>query len=134
MLGVLLAGARRQEPWVISVVDFLVALWHFLIPIFDDVTDVILLLEKVKDRGSLWWACCCALALADVERVFLVLVTSLLVLCWIPFALLGTDESRGQRFGPVFRVVNGGHDLILEPVFVRNDFGGVVVWETDRPR
>ncbi|CAN0112108.1 unnamed protein product, partial [Ectocarpus sp. 12 AP-2014] len=47
----------------------------------------------------------------------------------IPFALLGTDESRGHRFGPVFRVVNGGHDLILEPVFVRNDFDrGVAVW------
>ena len=35
-----------------SLVDFLVALWHFLIPIFDDVTDLILLAETFEDGGA----------------------------------------------------------------------------------
>ena len=89
---VYLAGAGRLEPLAVSIVDFLVALWHFLIPIFDDVTDVILLIGTFEDRGGLWWACCGAFVLADVERVLVLLVTLLLVLLWVPFALLGTDE------------------------------------------
>lgn len=97
-----------------SVVDFLVALWHFLIPIFDDVTDVILLIDTFEDRGGLWWACCGAFVLADVERVLILLVTLLLVLLWVPFALLGTDESRGERFEVALKCLNGCHDVKLE--------------------
>lgn len=66
--------------------------------------------------------------LADVERVLLFLATLLLVLCWVPFALLGTDESRGERFKLALKILNGWHDFYLEPVFVRNDDRGVAVW------
>ncbi|CAM9474636.1 unnamed protein product [Ectocarpus fasciculatus] len=123
-----LRGGGRREPWVISLADFLIALWHFLLPIFDDVTDVILLLATLEGRGRLWWACCGAFVLADVERVLLLLVTFSLTLCWIPFALLGTDESRGRRFEAIFRFLNGGHDLTLEPVLVRSSHRRGVVW------
>lgn len=108
--------------------EFLVSLWHFLLPVIDDVTDVILLWATFKDRGGLWWTCCGAFVLADVERVLLFLVTLLLVLCWVPFALLGTDESRGERFKVAFKVLNGWHDLHLEPFFVRYDDRGLPVW------
>lgn len=111
-----------------SLVDFLVALWHFLIPIFDDITDVILLLETFDDRRGLWWACCGAFVLADAERVLLLLVTLLLVLCWIPFALLGTVETRGERFRLVLKVLNGWHDLPLEPIYIRSDHRGIAEW------
>ncbi|CAM9912369.1 unnamed protein product [Laminaria digitata] len=121
-------GARRKEPWAISLADFLVSLWHFLLPVIDDVTDVILLSATFKDGGGLWWACFGAFVLADFERVLLLLVTLLLVLCWVPFALLGTNETRGKRFKVALKVLNGWHELHLEPVFLRNDDRGVPVW------
>lgn len=122
------AGAGRKEPWAISLVEFLVALWHFLVPIFDDITDVLLLLATFENRGGLWWACCGSFVLADVERVLLLLITLSLVLCWVPFALLGTNESRGERMKVVLKILNGWHDLHLEPVVVRRDDAGVAVW------
>lgn len=129
MCDFLFAGAGRREPWVISLANFLIALWHFLLPISDDVTDVILLLATFDGRGWLWWACCGTFALADVERVLLLLVTFSLFLFWIPFALLGTDETRGQRFEAVFRFLNGGHHLTLEPVVVgRSSPAHGVMW------
>ncbi|CAM9246872.1 unnamed protein product, partial [Ectocarpus sp. 8 AP-2014] len=123
-----LRGAGRGEPWVTSLADFLIAVWHFLLPIFDDVTDVMLLLATFEGRGRLWWACCGVFVLADAERVLLLLVAFSLILCWVPFALLGTDETRGQRFEAVFRFLNGGHDLTLEPVVVRSYPARGVVW------
>ena len=127
------SGAGRVEPLAMSLVDFLVALWHFLIPIFDDVTDVILLIDTLEDRGGLWWACCGAFVLADVERVLLLLVTVFLVLLWVPFALLGTDESRGERFKVALKCINGCHELRLEKYFVRwNNDSGVNVWGVSR--
>ncbi|CAN0519177.1 unnamed protein product [Ectocarpus sp. 12 AP-2014] len=125
---ILFAGGRRKEPWAISLVEFLVSLWHFLLPVIDDVTDVILLWTTFKDRGGLWWVCGGAFMLADVERVLLLLVTVLLVLCWVPFALLGTNESRGERFKPALKALNGWHDLHLEPFFIRHDDRGAPVW------
>ncbi|CAM9610732.1 unnamed protein product [Scytosiphon promiscuus] len=112
-----LKGAARQEPWAISCVELLVSLWHFLVPILDDVTDLILLMATFEDRGGLWRACWAAFVLADVERVLLSLVTWLLVLGWIPFALVGDNATRGERFGPLLTVLNGGRHLRLEEVY-----------------
>lgn len=108
----------------ISVIDFLVALWHFLVPIFDDFTDAFLLLATFKEKGGLWWACFGAFVLADLERALLLFATLLLAVVWVPFALLGTNESRGERFKLVLKCLNGWRDLPLEPVFVRNDENG----------
>eukprot|EP00752_Nemacystus_decipiens_P018773 g16831.t2 len=80
-----------KRPWAMSAVDFLVALWHFLVPVFDDVTDVILLIATFEDRGGLWWACFGAFVLADIERLLMLLVALCLVLCWIPFALAALE-------------------------------------------
>ena len=113
---------------MISLVQLLVSLWHFLLPIIDDVTDVVLLSATSKDRGGLWWTCCGAFVLADVERVLILLVTLLLIFCWVPFALLGTNESRGKRFKAVLKALNGWHDLHLEPVVIRFDDLGVAEW------
>lgn len=116
----LYADAGRKDPWAISLLEVLVALWHFLLPVVDDVTDVILLWATFNNRGGLWWVCCCAFVLADAERVLLLLVTLMLALCWVPFALVGTDESRGW------------HDLRLEPIFVRYDEHGDAVFGAAR--
>ncbi|CAN0516446.1 unnamed protein product [Ectocarpus sp. 12 AP-2014] len=124
------AGDRRKEPWAISLVDFLVSLWHFLLPVIDDVTDVLLLSATLEDRGGLWWACFGAFVLADVERVLMLLITFLLVLCWVPFALLGTNESTGERFKVALKILNGWQDLHLEPVLIRFDDRGLAVWGT----
>lgn len=80
---------------MVSLVAFVVALWHFLLPIFDDVTNMILLVKTFENLGGLWWVCCSAFALADVDRVLLPLVTLVLVL--LPCFLLGTDEP-SERF------------------------------------
>lgn len=106
----------------------LVALWHFFVPVVDDVTDVILLWATFEDRGGLWWACCCAFVLADAERVLVLLVTLTLIVCWIPISLVGTDESRGERFKLLLRVLNGWHDMPLEPDFIRYDDRGNAVF------
>ena len=90
--------------------------------------DVILLSVTCKDRGGLWWACFGAFVLADVEQVLLFFVTLLLVLSWVSFALLGTNESRGKRLKVALKVLNDWHDLHLEAVFVQNDDRGVAVW------
>ena len=70
----------------------------------------------------------CAFALADIERVLLFLVTLLLLVCWIPFALLGTDRSRDKRFKVVLDFLNGSHDLHLERVSMERDETGVALW------
>ncbi|CAM9664166.1 unnamed protein product [Ectocarpus sp. 12 AP-2014] len=122
-----LRDAGEEEPWVISLVEFMVALWHFLLPIIDDITDVILLWATFEGGGGLWWACFAAFVLADIERVILLVVTILLTMCWAPFALLETHESRGRRFAAVLRVLNGGRELTLEEFLVRHDaFGNEV--------
>lgn len=122
------AGIGRKEPWATSMVDFLADLWHFLVPIVDDITDVILLFATYEDGGSLWWACCVAFVLSDVERVLLFFVTVLLILLWVPFTLLGTDESRGERFKVALKVLNGGCELRLEPFVVSRNPLGRAVW------
>ena len=71
--------------------------------------------------------------LADAERVLLLLVTSLLVLLWVPFALLPTDESRGERFRAALKCVNGCRELRLETYFVRwNNDSGVNEWRVPK--
>ena len=112
MFDNLISGSTSKQPWAISAVEFLVALWHFLVPIFDDVTDVILLVATFEDRGGLWWACFAAFVVADFERVLMLLVASCLILCWIPFALAG--DSRGDLFSLPLKVLNGWHPLNLE--------------------
>lgn len=120
-------GANRKEPWAIALVTFSISAWHFLLPVIDDITDIALLWTESKDRRNLWWACCFAFALADAERVALLIVALLLLLCWIPFAFCGTDESRGPRLKKVLKVLNGGRELRLQRIFVRFD-GPTEVW------
>ena len=112
--------------------DFFVNIWRFLLPIFDDITNVLVLIENFADRGGLWWACCGAFVLAGVERVLLLLITLLLVLLWVPFALLGTDESRNERFKVALKFLNGCHDLELETFVLRTDDRGLDVWGVSR--
>lgn len=64
---------------------------------------------------------------ADLERVLLLLVTCLLLLCWVPFALCGTDETRGELFHSVLALLNGGREIALHKYFLRYD-GQIEVW------
>lgn len=106
---------------------FSISSWHFLLPVLDDVTDITVLWTESKDRRNLWWVCCFVFTLADAERVVLLLVALLLLLCWVPFAFCGTDESRGRRLRRVLKVLNGGRNLRLQRVFLRFD-GPTEVW------
>lgn len=62
--------------------DLMVDLWHFVVPVVDDVTDVLLLWQTYDEGpGALWWICLVSLIIADAERVYamayvLVLVTT----------------------------------------------------------
>lgn len=106
---------------------FSIPAWHFLLPVVDDITDIAVLWAESKDRRNLWWVCCFVFALADAERVVLLLVALMLLLCWVPFAFCGTDESRGKGLRRVFKVLNGGRNLRLQRVFLRFD-GPAEVW------
>lgn len=109
------------------LVDFSVALWYSLLPIFDDVTDAMLLLATFEGRGGLWLACFGAFVLTDFEGVLLFLVT-LLPVYWVLFALLATNEFRVKRFEVALKALNGWHDLRLEPIVVRSYVDGDIVW------
>ncbi|CAM9610681.1 unnamed protein product [Scytosiphon promiscuus] len=109
-----LRGAVRKEPWAISLVEFVISLWHFVVPILDDYTDLLLLIATFEDRGGLWWACFASFMLAEIERILILLVTLLLILCWIPFALIGNNVTRGDVFRPLLTFLNGGCQLRLE--------------------
>lgn len=91
---------RHERPTFMTLVvlfgDFSVVLWYSLLPIFDDVTDVMPLLAMFEGRGGLWWACFRAFVLPDFDRVLLFLVT-LLPVFWFLFALLATNECRGKQ-------------------------------------
>ena len=52
-------------------VEALTALWHFWLPVFDDATDLWLLLETFGGRHPhMWWTCLVIFVVADIERVY----------------------------------------------------------------
>lgn len=49
----------------------LTSLWHFSLPVLDDVTDLWLLWVTFGgSHGGLWWTCLCVFVIADVERAY----------------------------------------------------------------
>ena len=49
----------------------MVSLWHFLLPVLDDATDLWLLLETSEgNRSGLWWTCLIVFLVADIERMY----------------------------------------------------------------
>ena len=84
----------------------LTSLWHFLLPVLDDATDLWLLLETSggSHRG-LWWTCFIVFVIADIERVYTVfffllstvlsifyIVVTVIYLC-LCFCLCGNVED-----------------------------------------
>lgn len=49
----------------------LITLWHFLLPVLDDITDLWLLLDTFGGSHSgLWWTCLVVFFIADAERMY----------------------------------------------------------------
>lgn len=63
------------------VIDWLVTLWHVLVPIGDDITNYWVLRETHHGgKQPLWWACVFALVVADAERLYSGLYAVVMVL------------------------------------------------------
>jgi len=85
----------------------LTSLWHFSLPVLDDMTDLWLLWVTFGgSHGGLWWTCLCVFVIADIERAytaffFVTLLLSLVlfvVTCrWIDISNVGVSFLAGQR-------------------------------------
>lgn len=58
--------------------------WHVVVPVVDDVTDVLLLISTADFASPVWWICLMALVVADVERLWL-LFALCLIIALLPF-------------------------------------------------
>lgn len=78
-------ASPQREPKFATVVKWLGAVWHFAVPLLDDVTDVILLWEERRntERRGLWWSCLFVLLVAEADRLY-----ALLLLVYFLYAMV----------------------------------------------
>lgn len=92
----------------------MVSWWPFLLPIVDDITDILLLWETSDtDIAGLWWVCLFAVVIANADRVYVFALVMLVALLY-PFLVAsplsdGVDYSGGIL--QWLRVMNNGQDL-----------------------
>lgn len=82
--------------WAWRAVQTLTLLWHFWLPVLDDVTDFFLLWQTFGTGTSsgLWWICASAFVVSEYERIYIVFFLVVFVLrfllhmlcwcCWFP--------------------------------------------------
>lgn len=65
------ADIEQERSLTFRTVRFQTALWHFMVPVLDDISDVWLLVHTAQGgfRG-LWWTCLCVFVFADIDRVY----------------------------------------------------------------
>ena len=86
-------------------------LWHVVVPVVDDATDVILLTSTADPTSLLWWTCFLALVVADIERLWLLFTVSctiaLLPILWCNDLLLGVETTfHGSSAARLFARLN----------------------------
>lgn len=88
------AETTRRRPLAWEVVEWLTYLWHFVIPVLDDITDVVLLSQtyNVVHEG-LWWTCLAVMLVAEVERLYLLLIPLCFGAVWVMNILLTGAEA-----------------------------------------
>lgn len=72
------------QPRIVRWLEFVTDIWHVIVPVVDDVTDVVLLTSTASSMRPLWWTCLIVLVVADVERLWL-LFSLCLTLVHLPF-------------------------------------------------
>lgn len=85
----------------------LTSLWHFSLPVLDDMTDLWLLWVTFGgSHGGLWWTCLCVFVIADIESAytaffFVTLLLSLMLYVvtggCVDFSDVGLSFLAGQR-------------------------------------
>lgn len=79
----------------------LTSLWHFSLPVLDDMTDLWLLWVTFGgSHGGLWWTCFCVFVIADIERAYTAFffVTLLLSVMLYVVTVARVDSSVGLSF------------------------------------
>ena len=75
-----------RQPVIVRGLGSITDAWHVVVPVVDDLTDVLLLTSTADSSSPLWWICLIALVVADIERLWLFftlcLTTVLLPLLW----------------------------------------------------
>lgn len=106
---------RQPSPWALTAMKEMVSGWHFLVPVIDDITDILLLFQTYNgDQPELWWACVFALLVASVDRLYVLLQLALMVLVGIYFGLVTIvaymlpfpNGCLDQHFEDVFEPLN----------------------------
>lgn len=78
------AGTTEDSPLAWQAVEWLTYLWHFLIPVLDDITDTILLWEtRHTIPEGLWWTCLGVMVVAEVERMYIILFPLCSAITWV---------------------------------------------------
>lgn len=67
----LLQTTGTKQPSIVKWLDSITDAWHVVVPVVDDVTDVLLLTSTADSSSPLWWICLVALVVADMERLWL---------------------------------------------------------------
>lgn len=97
-----------KQPRIVRWLGFTTHLWHVVVPVIDDATDVLLLTSTADSAGLLWWTCSIALVIADIERLWLFftlcLTVGLLPFLWL-FDLYASSDW-GRTAAAVFALLN----------------------------
>lgn len=75
--------------WAWRTVGALTSVWHFLLPVLDDITNLWLLVKTFGgSHEGLWWTCLCLFIVADIERVYTALFTLVIITAKAPYFLI----------------------------------------------
>ena len=97
-----------KQPLIVKWLDSITDAWHVVVPVVDDVTDVLLLTSTAEPASPLWWICLMALVVADIERLWL-LFTLCLTMILQPFLCcydVTSDNFLGKTAARFFALIN----------------------------
>ena len=113
-------NAGISQPLIVRWTGSITDAWHVVIPVLDDVTDVVLLSSTADSASPFWWICLIALVVADIERLWL-LFTLCLTILLVPFLRCYDLLRPGRGERTVARVFAG---LNCRPDAPPNTFRG----------
>lgn len=60
---------RTKQPLIVRCLGSTTDAWHVVVPVVNDVTDVLLLTSTADSASPFWWVCLIALVVADRATV-----------------------------------------------------------------
>lgn len=97
-----------KQPLIVKWLDSITDTWHVVVPVVDDVTDILLLTSTADSGSALWWVCFMALVVADIERLWLIftLCLTMVLLPFLWFYDVMSNNFWGKTAARLFARVN----------------------------